>query len=202
MQKNTNVFLLVVALLLIVVPLVATHTTQNNSLAAVSGLTTTTLQRGALHLFDGNNQDLGLLIQANRPASVFITYLQNQNVLLEIRNNSDTSNHAPFIVTSNSNIYYSGPDCTGTPYSGEGSPSASVVTFVGNRLFRFTNGSSNNHFLSTLIGDPGNGHGCVNGQAPVTSLSPLEEIPMPISLPLAWPLRVGYPTISTASEVQ
>ncbi|MEK7553029.1 MAG: hypothetical protein AAB505_02905 [Patescibacteria group bacterium] len=139
-----------------------------------------------LHLYDANGIDLGMLIDVRDPANGnrFLSYLPDPGVFLEFRQESET--RVIFMNNLGSPLYFSSPDCIGTPYSPSGgNPGATLVSHT-NRVFKFTD-------QPQVLGDNGWSrltNTCANGQGASQPYYPLEEVFLPFSLPPAWPLEI------------
>lgn len=135
-----------------------------------------------LHLFDANGQDLGILINAEANASYFRTYIPTEFVFL---NFDQSRNSSSISVTPTGTIYFHLENCIGTPYAGgPGNPHGAILTH--GRLFKYTDDSIVYGPVSVSVLEP---DGCHNQQFGAGGY-PLQEISLPFSLPLAWPLEV------------
>lgn len=145
----------------------------------------------SLHLYDANNQDLGILIDMQSTwATFFVTYLPVQRMFLSFGQNRDSLsvNVGPAYF----GLYFLQENCEGTPYVNDsGNPMGAVISH-GNRAFRYTNEDvlHGGQPLSTLEYPTG----CLNSLAGAGTLYPMEEITLPFTLPLAWPLTDLHPT--------
>lgn len=138
----------------------------------------------SLLLEDANGQNLGLLIDADNDGRNFITYLEKDAIILRLDQQRTDGGRA--IISSIGTVRFTEEGCAGDAYMTTlGQPQWSFVT--GGRFFVFTNGAMvpllQTHSELTQ-------HGCVNETNTLTDVYPLNEIPAPVSLPLAWPLRV------------
>lgn len=138
----------------------------------------------SLLLEDANGQNLGLLIDADNDGRNFITYLEKDAIILRLDQQRTDGGRA--IISSIGTVRFTEEGCAGDAYMTTlGQPQWSFVT--GGRFFVFTSGAMvpllQTHSELTQ-------HGCVNETNTLTDVYPLNEIPAPVSLPLAWPLRV------------
>ena len=139
-----------------------------------------------LMLKDANGQNLGIIISADRNLSDFTTYLPEQDLILNI----SQYRHTGVKINLDSNIYYAEVNCQGTAYIGNlGNPGSTEYTPGSNRLFRHTSESAIPSFsaASTLQSHLTE---CQNAQSETGDMWPLEEVLIPFSVPLAYPLNI------------
>ena len=165
-----------------------------------------------LHLYDANNQDLGIVVDhvGNQGYNSFITSIES---FVEFEGSrrlgagahaGDPNHHYEAYIVNNGNIFYLLPDCAGIPYSGDIASQPQNTIFIGgstNRMFKTTDGLITRNIEVTNAGEvPGHlimsylssSTGCANNPSAsyqVPSFVPLEEISLPFTLPLAWPLQ-------------
>ena len=137
-----------------------------------------------LHLYDANNQDLGILLNSNDGLALqFTTYLPEKEIFLEMR-----QNYGNIFLFEATSIYYLEQNCNGLPYTNNlGNPHKALKAYA-NRIFKYTGediivGQQPLSVLETTTG-------CQNSLPGAGALYPLEEITLPFSLPLAWLLKV------------
>ena len=150
-------------------------------------------ERGAaglgLHLFDANNQNLGLLIQASASGDSFTTFIESTRIFVSIRQNRDNNDPGSADIGGLTGaVYFLWQNCQGEPYTSQrGSPPGIVVSSSGRRFFKYTAAAA---VLGTNPRSQLDSQGCINGQHSVTELYPLEELPQPFNFPLKWPFEI------------
>ncbi|MBI5457317.1 collagen-like protein [Candidatus Kaiserbacteria bacterium] len=138
-----------------------------------------------LHLYDASGQDLGTLVNADSRAIDFVTYFPSQEIFLSFEQNPAPT--ARVDVGPGFSLYFLQQNCSGIPYRQSGGMNPQAGGVVDGRLFKSNNGETvtGQQPLSTL-----DSSGCRNELSGVGAILPLEEIPLPFTLPLAWPLEV------------
>lgn len=138
----------------------------------------------ALHLFDANGQDLGIIFDIE-PLSLsnVTTFISSPGIFLQLRQSSQS-----ITVANMDAVWFTGANCTGTPYGRGGNPGGTIVNPSVGRAFRYVTGSplsDDSAFGSRLAGD------CANNQGGPGLGFPMEEVLLPFSFPLALPLHVS-----------
>jgi hypothetical protein len=139
-----------------------------------------------LHVYDANGQDLGILVNADASFAGNITsYLPEPGIFVNIRQ-SDSNKLAT--IANDDTVWFTGDNCTGTPYGRSGNPGATIIKSNG-RAFKYINGTN---IVNGLPGSASNlaGGACANNQSANSLMIPMEEVSLPFSLPPAWPLEV------------
>jgi hypothetical protein len=143
--------------------------------------------REQLHLYDGNGQDLGLLINVEHENSDIIefqTYIKSVGMFFSF------NLHDNFLEPLDSQIiYYSGTNCIGTPYrNGYVAPMGTVGGL--NRFFKTKEFLPNSKVsISSSLNKDGS---CTNfdGAGMFSFKIALEEVEPPFTLPLVGPYSV------------
>lgn len=137
-----------------------------------------------LHLLDANGQDLGILLDSDN--SLFKTYLNDLNVILDFRVKHYPELSNPQLELEKWGIYFTGYDCTNEAFIANDN-SVFKVRSNGNRHFKLLNDLKPRTVYSVL--DVSNS--CYN-VPPHTfgKTTGLEEITLPFTQPLAWPPRI------------
>ncbi len=145
-----------------------------------------------LHLYDANNQDLGVLVNSD-PDYVgrkFTSYLSQEEIFLKFEH--QYSNSLGFSVNlppSGGSVKYSQLNCQGQAFT-------SFPGYVRGAFFVNSNGAhhlfkyiyvSNVSYASTLSELAPSG--CVNSANTDTSY-PIQEVPLPFTEPLVYPLHI------------
>jgi Collagen triple helix repeat (20 copies) len=150
----------------------------------------------SLHLYDANGQDLGLLVENNGDAS-FLTFQMNENVFTTF-SQGVRSDDTTFVrlLPNQKTIYFDGPNCQGNAFMNvfEAPPILQhIVIASGGSIFspRYTvdRGSSlqTRQALSRFntVAAP-----CVNDPHSVQHTMLIEEVSLPFTEPLTWPLEM------------
>jgi hypothetical protein len=146
----------------------------------------------ALHLFDANGQDLGIFVGQDEKATWIFTFLPSSGDLLRIY----AGDPKVQIDTSVNRISYSELNCQGDPFSTSvRSPSiknqidASVVVSGVKKYFRFITSIPAQRVSNSYRDNTGI---CINldGGGRFNPTYELQEVSLPFSEPLAWPLEV------------
>lgn len=135
-----------------------------------------------LHLFDGNNQDLGILTSEEFPR--FWTFLPTENVVLRFVQNGN--NHTASLDITNTGFVFTQPACAGTPYSSLESTYPNGILKTVNGFYRFTSDPAVNIDVQSSMNADGS---CVANFSTVKA-TPVEQVTLPLSFPLAWPLQI------------
>jgi len=149
------------------------------------------------HVYDSNDQDLGILIDADVYPSVdydrqlYKTFLLEQGVFLPIESNI-RSNSIALIMGSYGGVFFEQRDCTGTAFSRNQS-SASIGTHMlvkvtGPRYFKYNDSNLVQHVSNSYI--PFVGQACTNTGEESSNGYTLEEVLLPFIEPLQWPLKI------------
>jgi hypothetical protein len=154
---------------------------------------------GQLHLYDGNNQDLGIL--TDNEQSFYRTYLPDKGLALRIR---VLLSRKLAVLSGSSRIFFDEPNCQGNAYGGE---------VQGQYPFEISRASEGRYYKGTEDFDgalrtvksetrlsftphPINSQPyeftmeCINQEPEERHVYKLEEIDAPFSEPLAWPPRI------------
>jgi hypothetical protein len=136
-----------------------------------------------LYVIDGNGQDIGILIEAETLSFANVTtYHPGADILLTLRQSG-----SQVTIANTDAVWFTGPDCTGTPYGRGGNPHGTIVVPQVSRAFKFIQGpsvSDDSFFASRLAGS------CANNQGGPGLGTPMEEVTLPFSLPIVWPLTI------------
>lgn len=138
-----------------------------------------------LHLYDTNNQDLGIVIDAD-PSSKFISFNKDLGVSLIFSAQDAT------LLPLHLKLGFEGSDCTGMPFELLNrnkiplTPSTLVIS-SDSRYFRAV-GSTHAQSGSSYLNDVGI---CENGATTTISTYSLQNIILPFSEPVAWPLHIN-----------
>ena len=148
------------------------------------------------HLRDGNQQDLGNIVgmvayDGNTPGSPnFTTYFPSIDAIGFFRMNSGA--RTVEFLPSSSGIFYSDPDCTGTPYGAFISPNSIVKSISGTRFYRKP---SDFALVSPTVNSAFNSPNGVCENIPGGTIEPnlarLESLVLPFAEPLVWPLHIS-----------
>ena len=192
-MNNTQSIVTVLGVLIVVLLLGLGQTSNHNQQAsAQSALASVGRQ---LHLFDGNNQDLGIVLTAGGTGVGFNTYIPSQDVKLSF---SQSNNPGSVVLEPNrESIYFINSDCTGTPYSHNAYDPQRVTRDGLGRFYKYTIDPQTTLFIRSQLDT--NPPTCNLINSNLSQLYHLAPITAPVTLPLAWPLRVGYPTVSSGS---
>lgn len=145
-----------------------------------------------LHLYDASNQDLGVLVDGfpnGFSGGSITTYFVNEAIFLGFL---ETGVPGSFGVEISSligpSVRYFQQNCSGTPYTGR-SPHLALASFIPtvNRLFKFATGPTVNGVQTLSYLDVS---GCTNYPQSNGYLYPLQEIPLPFTMPLVGPLYI------------
>jgi len=142
-----------------------------------------------LALRDGNGQYLGIPISASeRNDGFIIAFFPDEGVTMSFIN-SRPADVVLFNQTQMDQIFYLEETCGGTPYTRfSGSPAGSVV-YDDNRLFKYI-AQPGVSTTTVWVDHARDGLVCDNQVHIGNDIFPLEEIPLPFTLPLAWPLVI------------
>jgi Collagen triple helix repeat (20 copies) len=155
-----------------------------------------------LHVFGGNGQDLGILVQNNDDV-VLVSFLPDIEAAAIFSQSVNSSNQtsAKFEPIEKA-IYFSGPNCSGQPFVDlvGGHPyTQTIITASKSNNFAFITPffkpdledtpqqrTALSHYYTASLP-------CENYSGPklVQNSLKLKEISLPFALPLAWPLRVS-----------
>src|SRR3989344_4512667 len=142
----------------------------------------------SFHVYDGNNQDLGVLINADVYGNLktYTTYLPSLRVLVgfEVDFRNRTVN---LTAGMNGGIFFSGSNCAGTAYSRNQSNSSidwHQIIKVGSRYFTYK-GSSQQNIISYSYMDPT----CKNTSEESSQGYLMQEIYLPFGATV-WPLDI------------
>lgn len=163
-------------------------------------------QQGAsgsvLHLYDGNGQDLGVLIRGEANPGRFTTYIKldnDHNALADFADNGSCSSIpcVPGFDVSPTALYFTQPNCTGDAFM-SGPVHAQEVYYASNRR-------NFGYFVprpDTFVDNSGDGRlarsemlqdGCSGDLGPNIHKSNnylVQYVTLPFTEPLAWPLHV------------
>ena len=147
----------------------------------------------SLHLFDANDQDLGVLIgtRLGVPVTVeYIAFLPAQGLKIAFSNTGLTALFFP--VNLERNVAFEGNDCNGNAYVTHSALIDQQTLFhlevtgkiSGNFKIKDLNVEQvvANSFISN--------HSCINTSEATTTYGSFEEVTLPFSLPLAGPLEI------------
>ena len=141
-----------------------------------------------LHLFDANGQDLGILIDASSYDDLmYRSFLPNQGVVIQVLDRIQFRSLELRSRGIASGIFFTGSNCTGNAYTRISYIGPSAITGItGPRYFKGTTDSGGiNTTLSYFDGTR-----CQNTSPETTMTYLLNEITLPFTEPLAWPLSI------------
>ena len=147
----------------------------------------------SLHLFDGGDQDLGLLLDAAdplKPVRTYHTYLSLRDLLLAFAGNA-RARTLELITPLNGGVFFEGSDCSGQAFS-QNRPDRvamewhELVRATGPRYFKAVDETpaafTGLSYIPETFGAP-----CTNTSTSTPNGIWLEEISLPFTEPLAWP---------------
>ena len=157
------------------------------------GETGATGQNGnTLHLYDGNNQDLGLIVSTD--VSNYITYIPQSNVSVQIK--ADDVAKSIGVYTFYNTVTFEDVNCGGAAFASQRNPKSiknliQVTGLIGgiNRYYRYESTSPIHQITKSLVNSSS---GCANldGGADFYPNFALQEVALPFTEPLAWPLEI------------
>ncbi|TSC69148.1 MAG: Collagen triple helix repeat-containing protein [Parcubacteria group bacterium Gr01-1014_66] len=138
----------------------------------------------ALHLFDGNGQDLGILTYSG--VSSFTTYFPEIKALGEFSQGVSTAKWK-YSETSAQQIYYSEPFCSGIAYVGNFQP-MEIRRAVPSGYVTSIASTTGTHFIQSLSILTGNR--CSNNAFLLENSAEAKFVTLPFGEPLAFPLEI------------
>jgi hypothetical protein len=154
---------------------------------------------GQLHLYDGNNQDLGVITEKN--LSQYETYLPDKELALIVQ---VFSSHKLAVLSRSFYVFFDEPNCQGNAYGGNvhGQYPYEISRASGGRFFKGTDDfvgairtiKSETHIAIEHHPDNGIAYDftmeCNNQGPEERHVYKLQEIDAPFSEPLVWPPRI------------
>lgn len=142
----------------------------------------------SLRLVDGRGQDLGILVDAgvyNDPQT-YTTYLPTLDVFLPLQSEFRLR-RAITLIGPRGSVFFEGQNCTGRVFHPNWQVSSigrQMIFYAAGRYFRYNDApaadfTANSYFVEN----------CANVQESHRGY-PLEEIAVPFTEPLTWPLRI------------
>lgn len=150
----------------------------------------------SLHLYDANGQDLGILINTNY--TKHFTIVPGTDFVIQFSDNDQTQEAKVFSANGGGSgginrVYFTEPNCEGTPMvnTGANTPHRLALLKTGAPLkyFRFT--GVGNTSLEVQSYSNTNPVQCQSIQTIIGDASILEEVLLPFTEPLAWPLTIA-----------
>jgi len=141
----------------------------------------------SLHLFDANQQDLGILVSTDPTNANLIVYRPKDDAFVSL---VQIGSSKKVNVTNATNVEYLQTNCAGPGYTDEFSnPEVTFTSDSGNnRLFKITNAAPLTS--ATILSQLAPGTGCSDTVSDyLPPFYPVQEITS-ITFPLAWPLHV------------
>lgn len=142
-----------------------------------------------LHLFDGNGQDLGILI--NYFAGGYITFNKDLGSIFHFAARSYSSGRGGALEPGNADLYFEQVDCRGIPFTAIGEQVQDVLRYSPQPLFPqywmydLSEVPKIRDFQSQAVGDR-----CAPNKGTIINSVMLREVSLPFSQPLAWPLVI------------
>lgn len=140
----------------------------------------------SLHLFDGSGQDLGIFLGTDRGGPE--TFILGPNVKANFVNTNP-----PRLVASVPNIFFESGDCSNDafliPLPDVPSDAQTLVATREPRYFKVASFATEQININSYL-NPGVDVLCRSLQEATTTRARLEEVILPFTLPLAWPLEI------------
>jgi hypothetical protein len=142
----------------------------------------------SLRLEDGNGQDLGILLSVDDER--YRTFGAETET---VQNFTFSRDGTPIHVTGGSPLYYMEEDCSGKPFT------VVTDTLMSHRLLRgdydparalYKYNLSQPPAPRTSVSERMSGGGCQNVSRDISRAIDIEEVTLPFTEPLAWPLRI------------
>lgn len=149
-----------------------------------------------LHLFDGNEQDLGILIDFAR----YTSYLPDLDLFVEFSESGNFDQGVDVRLVRGGNVWFGGPNCTGQMFvEGNDVASSRLYRSIHSRnpevygYSRIASDQSVDLILSSRQNDdPVNPCTIYEPRDQrVQHYFPVEPVELPFQEPIAWPLKVG-----------
>jgi hypothetical protein len=149
----------------------------------------------ALHLFDANDQDLGILVGVHDSPDQFTTYLPGIKALVKFVQNLNTAE----LDDSSLTVYFTELDCTGTAFATGVRPmallrvegSSTTPIFNGDYVTKLSDINPSDALAAKSRTWP-QPDGCRNnaGSPGATDQVLVQFVTLPFTEPLAWPLEI------------
>lgn len=150
-----------------------------------------------LHVFDANNQDLGFYMDSENSWDTVTVFSPERSLILGfffLGSEQTPKVGSPGRFYQGGVLYYEETDCQGAPYSGYlGNPQylkAQISTPEGMKYYKVSSVMPTLRVMRSYISGE-TGVCSSTGATHQSNMYPVEEVSLPFSEPLAWPLRVG-----------
>lgn len=135
-----------------------------------------------LHLFDGNDQYLGIFLSLNQ--EMFTTFLPQENVIIDF--SKHYNNFGDVIRLRQEEIQFTEVNCSGNPYTIRTSVAADTLMKAAQGLYYKV---TTDPVVVLITTSRMNSGGC-NNTSSRDSLRRLEQVSIPFTEPVAWPLEI------------
>lgn len=139
-------------------------------------------KRNDLHLYDANNQDLGIILGADPLALGFTTYISSVSMFMSFKQNFNP------ILPQYSGIYFSNLNCLGTAYTDQLGANQGGILDVNGNFYKYTaDPALNNYYPVSMIVPNGT---CVNQSASASLFYPVIKVANPFNQPILKPFHI------------
>ncbi len=141
----------------------------------------------SLKLVDGNGQKLGQVIDVRSNGGAVIAYLPDADVIIEYWQTADGSGLAGATLEG-SPVYFLGEDCTGVPIVSDPLLFQGIAS-GGGKFYKRASDFPETVSVKSVFAR-GSNEECINLPESYITGTLVKEIPLPIVMPLKFPLRI------------